>query len=143
VTGPPIQGADVDEDVQVRALSGDHRPIGPIQPSAADHSERVGSALPGGSIVVGLPGPSLSVLDCPRGGDECLSGLGVEVAVDPDHAEHRPGDVQSPAFPFTLLPASDGLGLSRLSPVGHRRSKVAGIQRPRAMHQHRLRLSEH
>jgi hypothetical protein len=70
-----------------------------------------------------------------RNGDDGLSGLRVEVAVDPDHAVHRRRDEQPSAVEATLRRLPLGLGVGELLPMLDGAPQRAGGQDARRVDQ--------
>jgi hypothetical protein len=73
-----------DRDRDVRSLSTDARAIRGVEPASTDLVERVGSALRGGAGIA-FPRLRFGVEDRVQRGEQRLSGLRIEVAVDTDH----------------------------------------------------------
>jgi tetratricopeptide (TPR) repeat protein len=73
--------------------------IAEVEPLTTDLAECVRTPLGRSSVVVLAASAGLGVQDRSQRGQEGLTGLGVQVAIDPHHAEERDRRVKPPLFP--------------------------------------------
>jgi hypothetical protein len=91
-TKSALEALQIDRDHHVRPLAGDLGPVRAVEPAAAELGQDVRPALGcGPRILDTVPRPR--ILYGAEGGDQRLSGLGVEVAIDTDRALDRGGYV--------------------------------------------------
>ena len=129
----PSRVCKVHGDGDVGTLATHLRTIGPVQPLPADLTQGIGPSLRGGALV--CCASHLPIAHGPKGGDDRLSGLGIEVAVHPDHARERRGDVQAPSFVRLLGELRTPGVLGGPAPGADDPSEVGDRQRGRRLHQ--------
>src|SRR5439155_6240610 len=102
--GPAIpKGVRIDGHGQVRPLRTNALPLAEVQPLPADLAEGVRPALRRRPIVARAARSGLRVEDGAQRGQQGLAGLGIEVAIKPDHPEEGDRGVQPPPLPDLLV----------------------------------------
>ena len=133
-----LQRLKVHGDRDVGALASHEGAIGGVQPLPADLSQCIGPSLWRGADV---PLRSHScVADGPKGTDDRLPGLRIQVSVHPDHARERRGDVQAASFVRPLGELGTPGVLGGPGPGGHDPAQVRDGERGCRLHEVALGL---
>src|SRR5205814_2119967 len=111
-------------DSHVGALPSRRGPLGPVQPAAADLSQRVDPALGRGPVILRILPLTIGILAAPERGEHGLTGLRIELAIDPNQSQDRCGEAESALFAQTLGVLQSLTPIERLPPVRHRVLKL-------------------
>ena len=92
------------------------------------------------AAVVWVAGSRVGIHTAPERGEYRLSCLGIQVAVDPNHSEHRGRDVKpAPLAQRIVVRMRDMPGFHRAPPEGHGALEIADRMDPGRVQQERLR----
>jgi len=120
VPAPAHQRPEIDDHGDVRSLRAGGGPGRGIQPLATNLCQRVCPTLWLRSVVVAVLPPPLGVQTTAQRAEDDLSALGVQVAVDADHAEHGDRDVETSLVVHPLGVLQAFAPIQPPAPVRHR-----------------------